>query len=248
MIHPTSTLEARTADIADNLERVRHAISDAAAAAGRNPRDVRLIAVSKTMPAVNVEAAACAGQIEFGENTMQDALTKIPVLRKRGLTWHFIGHLQTNKVKFVPGHFAWVHSVDRLTLAQKLSLACERAGARLNTLVQVNVTGDPNKHGIAPKSTPAFIDQLIDANLPALELCGLMTMGPYQADEHALQGCFARLRTLFEECRGRLSLPKFTELSMGMTDDFRIAIAEGATMVRIGTAIFGHRAYKTPKT
>ncbi len=239
------SLSIENVDIAHNLRVVRRAINDAAVHAGRNPLDVRLIAVSKTVPRGTVEAAVRAGQTDFGENTVQEALSKFPSLHDLGLTGHFIGYLQTNKAKFIPGHFSWVHSIDRLPLAQKLSRACEGTDARLDTLVQVNVTRDPNKRGVAPESTFELIEQLMAANLTHISLRGLMTLGPYHGDERILHDCFARLRALREECAQRFALPEFTELSMGMTDDFPIAIAEGATMVRIGTAIFGERAYKT---
>lgn len=221
-------------------------MAEAADRAGRNPGDVRLIAVSKTMPVAAVEAALRAGQLEFGENTVQDARGKIPQLEGRGITWHFIGHLQTNKAKFIPGHFSWVHSIDRLALAQKLSRYAERDGTQINALAQVNVTGDPNKHGVAPAMVFALVEQILAANLSGIALRGLMTLGPYAANDAVLHICFAKLRELREGCVERLGLADFTELSMGMTDDYAIAIAEGATLVRIGTAIFGPRPYQRP--
>ena len=230
--------------ITHNLHAVKQTIRDSALRAGRNPDDIRLIAVSKTVPPQAVEAAIAAGQTEFGENTVQDALTKIPIFQDRGLTWHFIGYLQTNKVKFIPARFAWLHSLDRLPLALKLSASADRHGVEINCLVQVNVTGDPNKHGIAQDSVYELIERILEAELKGIRLRGLMTLGPYRADDSALRACFARLRALRDECSARFKLNDFTELSMGMTDDFSIAISEGATMIRIGTAIFGPRPFR----
>lgn len=243
---PVSAHTTLHADVARNLRTVRHSIEEAAQRVGRDPRDIRLIAVSKTMSREAIEAALDAGHNEFGENTIQDALTKIPYLQDRRPTWHFVGHLQSNKAKFIPGNFAWVHSIDRLSLAQKLSSLCEHAGARLNVLIQVNVTSDPNKHGVAPASAYELVEQILAADLSAISLRGLMTMGPYPAGECALRNCFAHLRALRDKCIERFGLTAFSELSMGMTDDFWIAIAEGATMVRIGAAIFGPRPVRRP--
>ncbi len=240
---PVQPGDVSPAAIAHNLHAVRQNIHDAARRAGRDPHDIRLIAVSKTVPRAAVEAAIDAGQLDFGENTIQDALSKIPCLRERAITWHFIGHLQSNKVKFVPANFTWVHSLDRLPLAEKLSAHAERHGVRLSTLIQVNVSGDPKKHGVASRATYELVEQILAANLKGITLCGLMTLGPYHADEKTLHDCFARLRMLRDDCIDRFGLTRFTELSMGMTDDYPVAIAEGATMVRIGTAIFGPRAY-----
>ncbi len=241
---PEHAYDTLAADIARNVGDVRAAIRAAALHAGRDPADIRLIAISKTMPGAAIEAAVRAGQADFGENTIQDALTKIPTFQDRGLTWHFVGYLQTNKAKFIPGRFAWVHSIDRMPLAQKLSRACEAVDVRLHTLVQVNITGDANKHGVAPESTFALVEQLLAADLTGISLGGLMTLGPHHGDEAALRDAFAHLRSLRDQCAERFGLPDFKELSMGMTDDFPIAVAEGATMVRIGTAIFGHRPAK----
>jgi pyridoxal phosphate enzyme (YggS family) len=230
--------------IARNLAAVRQTIASAARAANRDANDIRLIAVSKTMSVSAVEAAVRAGQLEFGENTIQDARTKIPQFEGHGLTWHFIGHLQTNKVKFVPGQFAWVHSIDRLDLAVKLSRHAQRTGKPINGLIQVNVTGESSKHGTAPRDLFALVEQILEAELAGIVLRGLMTLGAYTANESELQDGFAQLRKLRDDCTERFGLKGFTELSMGMTNDYPIAIAEGATLVRIGTAIFGERTNK----
>lgn len=230
-------------DIASNLFRVKQSIAEAASVAKRNPDEIRLIAVSKTHSHEAVAAAIEAGHQDFGESTTQEALAKISRLANPSITWHFIGHLQTNKAKFIPGNFSWLHSLDNLDLARKLSRRAQELSANINILIEVNVTRDPKKHGIAPDALPDFIEQLLKADLPALSLRGLMTIGPYAAPEKEVRGCFARLRELRDECRQRYALPGFTELSMGMSGDYVDAIKEGATMIRVGTAIFGERDY-----
>ncbi|OGI38692.1 MAG: YggS family pyridoxal phosphate enzyme [Candidatus Muproteobacteria bacterium RBG_16_64_10] len=230
-----------TATIARNLAQVRAEIAAAARTAGRKPEDVRLIAVSKTHPPEAVAAAIAAGQMDFGENTVQEALTKIPLYNS--VTWHMIGHLQSNKAKFVPGNFAWVHSVDSLSLAQRLSRLAQGKGVVLDTLFEVNITRDTAKHGLPPEELAPVLDTLLKEGHPGLRLRGLMTIGPYPATEADSRACFARLRELRDDCRQRFGLKDFTELSMGMSGDYAAAIKEGATMVRIGTAIFGKRDY-----
>lgn len=230
-----------TATVATNLARVREEIAAAARAAGRKPGEVRLIAVSKTHPGEAVAAALAAGQVDFGENTVQEALTKIPIYASA--TWHMIGHLQSNKTKFVPGSFGWIHSLDSLKLAQRLSRQAAEKGVVLDALFEVNVTRDPVKHGLPPEELAPVLDALLKEGHPGLRLRGLMTIGPYPASEADSRACFARLRELREDCRQRFGLKDFTELSMGMSGDYAAAIKEGSTTVRIGTAIFGERDY-----
>lgn len=230
-------------DIASNLFRVKRSIAEAARAAKRNPDEIRLIAVSKTHSHEAVAAAIEAGHQDFGESTTQEALAKISRLANPSITWHFIGHLQTNKAKFIPGNFSWLHSLDSLDLARKLSRRAQELSANLNILIEVNVMGDPKKHGIAPEALLDFIEKFSKENLPALSLRGLMTIGPYDAPEKELRRCFAQLRELRDSCHERFALRGFTELSMGMSGDYLEAIMEGATMVRVGTAIFGERDY-----
>ena len=172
---------------------------------------------------------------------MQEALTKIPLYGSA--TWHMIGHLQSNKAKFVPGNFAWVHSLDNLKLAQRLSRLAQEKGVALDALFEVNVTRDPAKHGLAPEELAPLLDTLLKEGHPGLRLRGLMTIGPYPATETDSRACFARLRKLRDDCRKRFGLKDFNELSMGMSGDYAAAIKEGSTMVRIGTAIFGERDY-----
>lgn len=229
--------------IASRLIQLREKIFDAARSAQRDINDIRLIAVSKTQSAEAVAALTSCGQKDFGENTTQEALNKIKKISDRSITWHFIGHLQSNKAKFIPGNFAWLHSLDSLALASKLSRHAQEQSAFINMLIETNVTQDPKKHGIAPEALFDFVEQLLKANLPALSLRGLMTIGPQNAPEKEIRQCFAQLRALRDQCRQRFALTDFTELSMGMSGDYVAAVKEGATMLRIGTALFGDRDY-----
>jgi hypothetical protein len=232
-----------TAAIAANLERLRTSLTDAAHHAGRRPGDVKLIAVSKTQPPEAVAAAIAAGQRVFGENTVRDALTKIPHFAGQGLEWHFIGHLQSNKARFIPGNFAWVHSLTSVKLAQRLARLAQEQNTIVNTLIEVNITRDPAKHGVAPEDVTPLLDELLKANFTGIQLRGLMAIGPHPATESERRASFAALRKLRDDCAQRFALPGFTELSMGMSGDFIAAIQEGSTLVRIGTAIFGERDY-----
>jgi hypothetical protein len=235
-------MHQQPADIALNLARVRQDIADAASRAGRDPADIALIAVSKTQPPASIAAAIAAGQRAFGENMMQDALTKAPLFPQA--QWHFIGHLQSNKAKHIPGQFAWLHTLDSLTLAQRLARLMSPDIAPLNVLIEVNVTQDPRKHGVSADTLPSLLEALLEANLPGLALRGLMTIGPYPASEAQVRAAFARLRALRDAARTQFALPHFTELSMGMSTDYAQAVQEGTTMLRIGSAIFGMRPKK----
>jgi pyridoxal phosphate enzyme (YggS family) len=229
--------------IVANLQRVRAAIAQAAHDAGRSPDRIKLVAVSKTQPAAAIEAAIAAGQTVFGENTVQEALTKIPALASHDLEWHFIGHLQSNKARFIPDHFAWLHSLDSLKLAQRLSRLARERGAIVQALIEVNIARDPNKSGVLPEALMPLLEQLLKEDLPGLPLRGLMAIGPYPAAEADIRRAYAALRALRDDCRKRFALGDFTELSMGMSGDYVEAIQEGSTLVRIGTAIFGERDY-----
>jgi len=229
--------------IASNLFRVRQSIAKVAHACAGSSDAIRLIAVSKGHQPSAIAAAIAAGQKDFGESTTQDALPKISQLANPSIDWHFIGHLQTNKAKFIPGNFSWLHSLDNLDLARKLSRRAQELSANINILIEVNVTRDPKKHGIAPDALADFVEQFLKENLPALSLRGLMTIGPHEAPEKEIRACFASLRRLRDDCQRRFGLRDFTELSMGMSGDYVEAIKEGATMVRVGTAIFGDRDY-----
>ena len=215
--------------IHDNLQAVRQRISDAAAAAGRDPRDVTLLAVSKTHPAARVEAALAAGQRAFGENYVQEALEKMDALAGRDIEWHLIGPLQSNKTRVVAERFDWVHSVESEKVARRLSEQRPAALPPLNVLIQVNVSGERSKSGVAPHDVAALAG--IVASLPRLRLRGLMAIPEPGAD----RARYREAKKLFDSLHG------CDTLSMGMSDDLDLALAEGATMVRIGTAIFGAR-------
>jgi pyridoxal phosphate enzyme (YggS family) len=228
-------------DIADNLKCVQQEIRRCAENAGRNVDNIRLIAVSKTRSLDEVKTAVSLGQKVFGENTVQDAMTKIPHLQQN-LEWHFIGHLQSKKAVKIPGYFQWIHSVDSIKLAQKLSSAMmsHAKNSKINCLIQVNVSGETTKSGLMLSEVKAFIQQLLILDFPCLIWRGLMTIG-VQGDEQQTRKAFAQLRDLQQVCRLEFGLQEFDQLSMGMSDDYCLAIEEGATMVRVGTSIFGER-------
>lgn len=225
--------------IADNLQAVMSRIRQAALAAGRAPESVRLLAVSKTWPLACVIDAADAGQIAFGENYVQEGCEKAAATVDRHLDWHFIGPLQSNKSRQVAEHFAWVHSIDRLKIAERLSAQRPPALPPLQVCVQVNISGEASKSGCAPDEAEQLCRAV--AALPRLQLRGLMAIPEPADDEAAQRAPFRQLREIYEQLRAD-GLPLDT-LSMGMSHDLEAAIAEGATIVRIGTAIFGERNY-----
>ena len=228
-------------DIQANLERVREQIRMAAVAAGRRPEEIRLVAVSKYMPESYLREAMQAGQHVFGENTVQDALGKLRVLQEPGNEWHFIGHLQTNKAKHIPGNFSWLHTLDSIKLANRLARHCQETHSTLNILIQVNVSGDPDKHGLPAERLFGFTEELLEAGHAELSLRGLMTIGRRDASVAERQREFAAMRELAAACGERFGASRFGELSMGMSSDFEQAIREGASIVRVGSAIFGPR-------
>jgi pyridoxal phosphate enzyme (YggS family) len=223
--------------VAQNLEEVRGAIADAARRAGRDPSAVRLVAVSKTVDLDRIRAAMDAGQDLFGENYLQEARDKIAALGRR-VGWHLVGHLQSNKAKGAVELFDLIHAVDRLKLAEALDAAAARLGKVQDVLIQVNQGGEATKSGVAPEAAPALLQEV--ARLPHLRVLGLMTMPPWLPDPEAVRPYFRDLRELRDHLRGLTGLP-LTELSMGMSGDFAVAVEEGATLVRVGTAIFGER-------
>ncbi|MBS1189146.1 MAG: hypothetical protein H6R10_938 [Rhodocyclaceae bacterium] len=225
--------------IATNLQAVQRRIDEAARAVGRNPETVGLLAVSKTWPASAVEEAARAGQRAFGENYVQEAVDKIGLLRDAGLEWHFIGPLQSNKTRLVAENFSWVHSIERGKIAERLSAQRPVGLPPLQVCVQVNVSGEASKSGCAPAEAAELCRRV--AALPNLRLRGLMAIPEPVEGSDAQRRPFRQLRELFETLRSG-GLPLDT-LSMGMSHDLEAAVAEGATMVRIGTAIFGERNY-----
>ena len=223
--------------IASNLQAVRRRIETAAQACGRAPNDIALLAVSKTWPLDSVLQAAVAGQLAFGENYVQEGCDKAMATAGQGLEWHFIGPLQSNKTRPVAEHFAWVHSIDRLKIAERLSAQRPEHLAPLQVCVQVNVSGEASKSGCTPAEAPTLCRAI--AALPRLQLRGLMAIPEPADDEAAQRAPFRALRELYEQLRTS-GLPLDT-LSMGMSHDLEAAVAEGATIVRIGTAIFGER-------
>lgn len=229
-------------EIARRLAQVRMAMAQAAREAGRDPASVTLIAVSKKQPCARIDAAARAGQRCFGESVVQEALRKFAACAQAQAEWHFLGHVQSNKAKYLPGHFAWLHSLDSLALAQRLDRFCKERGSALNALIEVNITRDPNKHGVPPERLLPLAEALLGAGLTRLRLRGLMAIGPYGASSSELRAAFACVRRLREDCVARFGLKDFDQLSMGMSEDFREAILEGATFIRVGSAIFGERA------
>jgi len=223
--------------IASNLQAVRDAISAAAAGAGRRASEVKLLAVSKTFAPDKLREAYRAGQASFAESYLQEALDKIGALRDLNIDWHFIGPVQSNKTRAVAENFAWVHSVDRLKIAQRLSAQRPAHLPDLQLCLQVNISGEDSKSGVRPDEVSGLAHAI--AALPGLKLRGLMAV-PAPGDDIAAQRLpFAQLRKLRDELN-RQGL-RLDTLSMGMSHDFPAAIAEGATIVRIGTAIFGGR-------
>lgn len=230
------TLQSVSRDIAGNVRAVRRHIDEAASGCGREPQSVHLIAVSKTHPADSVRKAARAGCSDFGENYLQEALPKIQSLSDLDATWHYIGTVQSNKTRAIAEHFHWVHTVSRARIADRLSRQCP-PGKTLNVTVQVNIDQDPAKAGVEPEAAAGLLQDI--GRLTNLRVRGLMTI--LRRDSPPLDS-YRRLALLFEELRNHAPRPWDT-LSMGMSDDFRDAIAAGATHVRIGTALFGPRTH-----
>ncbi len=219
---------------------VQQRIRAAALASGRNVDCVTLVAVSKTQPAEAIEAAAHAGIEHFGENYLQEALPKIEALAPLELTWHFIGQIQANKTRPIAESFAWVHGVDRLKIAQRLSEQRPFHAAPLNLCIQVNIGGENTKGGAQPDDLPGLVTAI--RALPRLQLRGLMCIPPEETEPDRQRHWFRAMRRLYDALNE--SGAQFDTLSMGMSGDFEVAIEEGATLVRIGSAIFGPRPQK----
>lgn len=227
---------ATVSEVVHNLERIRGRIHVAAVRAGRQPEDVALVAVSKTVEPERIEAALAAGQTLFGESKVQEARAKIPLVSGRA-HWHLIGHLQTNKAREGVALFELIHSVDSVKLAVELNKWAEHAGKTQPILLEVNTSGETSKFGLKPEELDAALSQI--NKLSRLEVQGLMTIAPFKEQVEEVRPYFRRLRELRDGAGLR-------ELSMGMTHDFEIAVEEGATMVRVGTAIFGERKRHEP--
>lgn len=228
-------------EIRRNIDTVNERMRIAAASSDRRMEDIRLIAVSKRMPTDSITAALSAGQRCFGENTLQEALAKQALLEDRDIEWHFIGHPQSNKARNLAAHFDWLHTLDSTKLAKRLSDNRPAGAIPLRVLLQINIARDSHKYGLLPETVAAMAEQLLTASYPGIELRGLMTIGQRSATEDQRRAEFAALRELGADCATRFGPQHFGELSMGMSDDFELAIAEGATMVRVGSNIFGPR-------
>ena len=225
--------------IAENLAYINHRIRSATESAGRDPASVRLVAVSKTRPVADIFEAHEAGQSIFGENYVQELTAKLANL-KESVTWHFIGHLQSNKVKYIAGLVSLIHTVDRISLADEISLQWSRLGKVCDILIQVNISGEASKSGTTEEGAIQLVRDC--SLLPNIRVLGLMTMPPFFDDPDAARPYFAELRRLSQTIAAE-QIPgvEMRELSMGMSGDFEAAIQEGATLVRVGTAIFGER-------
>jgi pyridoxal phosphate enzyme (YggS family) len=225
--------------IAENLAYINHRIRSATESAGRDPASVRLVAVSKTRPVADILEAHEAGQSIFGENYVQELTAKLADL-KESVKWHFIGHLQSNKVKYIAGQVSLIHSVDRISLADEISLQWSRLGKACDILIQVNISGEASKSGTTEEGAIQLVRDC--SMLPNIRVLGLMTMPPFFDDPEAARPYFEELRRLSQTIAAeKISGVEMRELSMGMSGDFEAAIQEGATLVRVGTAIFGAR-------
>jgi PLP dependent protein len=227
----------RVEKIAENLEHVRSQIADAAKKKGRSPDEIELVAISKTHDAEKVHQAYEADQILFGESRIQEARAKIPLLPS-GLRWHFVGHLQKNKIRHALPLFELFHSVDSLALAQEMNRIANEEGMHPRVLLEVNLAGEGSKFGFKPETVRAEMESLLA--LPRLSIEGLMIIPPLAEEAEASRTFFVQLRELRDALEKEFDL-KLPLLSMGMTNDFSVAIEEGATLVRVGTAIFGER-------
>ncbi len=226
--------------IKNNIDVIRQRMENAAKRCGRDPKDITLIAVSKLHPAEAVDAAAACGQMDFAENKVQELLSKQPLV-KSDVRWHLIGHLQTNKVKSVIGKVCLIHSVDSMHLAQEIDKRAAQAGITAEILLQVNVAHEESKFGLTVEEARQLAPQ-IAAELKNVKIRGLMEIAPYSEDPEEVRQYFRQLRLLFAELKVG-PLPDIDIMSMGMSHDFEIAIEEGATHIRVGTAIFGERDY-----
>ena len=224
----------------ERLTELSAELAELATQAGRSPEEIKLIAVSKTHPSELIAEAFQAGQVRFGENRVQEASEKIERLQNPGIEWHLIGHLQKNKARFCPGRFDWIHSVDSQELLELLEKQCALRSQPIQILLQANLSQEDSKSGVSDYDN---LCRLLEKTQGCqwLRCRGLMTMAAATDDANKIRKTFSQLRTWLEKLRNEFTLTTFTELSMGMSSDYRIAIAEGATMVRLGTTLFGER-------
>jgi pyridoxal phosphate enzyme (YggS family) len=233
------------ADVAERLATVRRRIVAAAERSHRRSSEIQLVAVSKTFGAEFVRAAASAGQRDFGENRVQEGLEKVAALQALSLDWHLIGHLQSNKAKKAAAAFAWIHSIDSLDVLKRVNAAAAELGTRPRVLVQVDLAHEETKHGADARVAAGLVTAALDAR--AVDLRGLMIVPPFPTDPEDSRPWFRRLREFRDELVAQgAPAERLKELSMGMSHDFEVAIDEGATMIRVGTAIFGRRTPPAP--
>jgi len=227
--------------ISENLKKIHERVAVVCEKVGRDTGTVKVITVTKTHPFNLVQEAVDAGSVDLGENRMQELEQKIPQIQGN-VSWHLIGHLQTNKVKKVVGSVAFIHSVDSLHLAEEIDRVSKNRNICSKVLVQVNTSGEESKFGCSPKNTELLVEQI--SALDGLKICGLMTIGNFDEDQENVRPCFVLLKKLADQITSK-NIPNVSmvELSMGMTNDFETAIEEGSTMIRVGTAIFGARSY-----
>lgn len=232
--------------ISDNIAAVRESIDDAVKVSGREKGSVTLIGVTKVFPVEYAEAAAVSGLTDLGENRVQELVPKVERFSSLGLdvNWHLIGTLQKNKVKYIIGKTALIHSVNTVELAEEISKRSESNNVTSKILLQANVSGEESKHGFAPHELKPAIDKIMA--LPSIELCGLMTMAPIEEYEGQAREVFAKTRVIYEDLKSYTGLDSWNVLSMGMSQDYKSAVYEGSTHIRIGTAIFGNRALYKP--
>ena len=234
------------AKLSENIARVKADIRSCCIAAGRDPEEVTLIGVSKVFPVEYAEAAVMAGLKDLGENRVQEMMPKIERFSSLDLdvNWHLIGTLQKNKVKYVIGKTKLIHSVNTVELAEEISKRSVGNNVTTRILLQANVSGEESKHGFAPHELKPALDNVMD--MPGIEVCGLMTMAPIETYEGEAREVFARTRVIFEDLASYVRSDSWNVLSMGMSQDYKSAILEGSTHVRVGTAIFGDRSKYTP--
>jgi pyridoxal phosphate enzyme (YggS family) len=231
--------------ILDNIKNVRERIKRACERSGRNENEIKIVAVSKTFPPDFIKFAHQGGIKDFGENYVQEALKKINELKELKITWHFIGHLQKNKAKLIPGNFDCLHSLDSIELLKELEKRCSAAQKEIKALVQTNIGKEQTKSGIMPENVFEFFEKALEFEPKYVKICGLMVIPPPPKDKEDSRKYFRELMKIKEEC-ARRGIPEnmLAEISAGMSDDFEIAIEEGATIVRLGRAIFFEREMK----
>lgn len=234
--------EELLSQLKERIAKVRSEIRSCAVAAGREPDEITLIGVSKVFPVEYAEAAVMAGLKDLGENRVQELLPKIERFSSLDIdvNWHLIGTLQKNKVKYVIGKTKLIHSVNTVELAEEISKRSSGNNVTTRILLQANVSGEESKHGFAPHELKPALDNIMD--MPGIEVCGLMTMAPIETYEGEAREVFARTRSIYEDLASYVRSDKWSVLSMGMSQDYKSAILEGATHIRVGTAIFGDRS------